>query len=147
VEVLTNCYPTGQLVTTTSTTTAEPGTVTEQTISAFAGLELSTGQTIAADLVIYAIGISPRDEIARVSGLTVNADEGSGGVVVNDLLETSEKNVFAIGECASWEGRFYGLIGPGGECSAFSIFQNLPLCHLLVCDFLVECLTVRLTYP
>ncbi len=55
---------------------------------------------------------SPRDEVARKAGLQC-AD--GGGVVVGDDLKTSSPDIYAIGECASWQGQFFGLIAPGVE--------------------------------
>lgn len=103
VEVLTSCSPVQQL--------SRPG---EQDADqdVFVGFKLADGTIIQADLVIYAIGIKPRDEIAITSGIECNP---RGGIVVGDDLQTLAKDVFAIGECASWKGNTYGLIGPGSE--------------------------------
>lgn len=76
------------------------------------GLILSDDQHFKAEMVIYSIGISPRDDLARQAGLKCFE---KGGIVVNDLLQTSAPDVYAIGECASWKGNTYGLIAPGGE--------------------------------
>ena len=65
-----------------------------------------------ADLVIYAIGIKPRDELAQASGIECHP---RGGIVVDDNLQTSASDVYAIGECASWKGNYYGLIAPGSR--------------------------------
>jgi nitrite reductase (NAD(P)H) len=78
----------------------------------FKGLELSDGRILEAQLVVFAIGITPRDDLARKAGL---ACEERGGVIVNDSLETSAKDVYAIGECASWQRNTYGLIAPGSK--------------------------------
>jgi nitrite reductase (NAD(P)H) len=60
-----------------------------------------------ADIVIFAIGIKPRDDLAKASGIECHP---KGGVIVGDDLQTSASDVFAIGECASWKGNTYGLI-------------------------------------
>jgi nitrite reductase (NAD(P)H) len=51
--------------------------------------------------VIYGIGISPRDELAAAAGIKVSS---RGGIEVGDDLMTSARDVYAIGECASWQG-------------------------------------------
>jgi len=76
------------------------------------GLILSDDQHLKAEMVIYAIGITPRDDLARQAGLKCVE---KGGIVVNDLLQTNAQDVYAIGECASWKGNTYGLIAPGGK--------------------------------
>ncbi|KAJ6571761.1 NADPH nitrite reductase [Mycena capillaripes] len=111
VEVLTNCSPVEQL-----SRPAEDDP--EQEV--FVGFKLPNGETIHADLVIYAIGIKPRDEIAKPSGIECDP---RGGIMVHDDLQTSAKDVYAIGECANWQGNTYGLIGPGIEMADILSFN------------------------
>jgi nitrite reductase (NADH) large subunit len=61
------------------------------------------------DLVIVAAGIRPRLELARECGLAIG---GPGGIQVDDGLQTSDPNVYAIGECATHQGVTYGLAAP-----------------------------------
>lgn len=109
VQVLTNCSPKEQL--------SHPAE-DDPSEDVFTGFLLQDSTTFQADLVIYAIGIKPRDELARTSGIECHS---RGGIVVQDSLQTSAKDVYAIGECASWKGNTYGLIGPGSTfaCSYF----------------------------
>ncbi|GAA6042045.1 hypothetical protein JCM8097_004077 [Rhodosporidiobolus ruineniae] len=86
----------------------------------FAGFELGDGEKIESDLVIYGIGISPRDELASTAGIKVAR---RGGIEVDDFLMTSAQDVYAIGECASWQGNTYGLIGPGIEMASVLSFN------------------------
>lgn len=113
VKVYTNCGVKDIITTTRSTPDAVSGTT-----ETFAGLEFDDGTILSAQLVIFAIGISPRDELARASGIDVHK---KGGIVVDDYLTTSAKDVYAVGECANWRGNTYGLIGPGGK----SLFPKL----------------------
>ncbi|WP_105036914.1 nitrite reductase large subunit NirB [Cryobacterium aureum] len=77
--------------------------------TAVTGLQLGNGRDIAADLVVYAIGISPRDKLARSAGLTVGT---RGGVTIGNDCRTSDPRIWAIGEVASWNGRCVGLVAP-----------------------------------
>ncbi|WP_280233599.1 nitrite reductase large subunit NirB [Nocardia cyriacigeorgica] len=71
---------------------------------------LSDDSTIDAALVVFSAGIRPRDEIAREAGLEV----GPRGGIITDLgLQTSDPNIYAVGECAAVEGVCYGLVAPG----------------------------------
>ncbi|MEN5108986.1 FAD-dependent oxidoreductase [Pseudomonas sp. TWI672] len=65
------------------------------------GLEahLSDGSVIACDLVVSAIGLRPRTDLAAAAGLQTNR-----GVVVDRQLRTSHGNIFALGDCAEVEG-------------------------------------------
>ncbi|MEV7971817.1 nitrite reductase large subunit NirB [Cellulomonas sp. NPDC089187] len=75
-----------------------------------AGLELSTGEVLDADVVIYSTGIRPRDGLARAAGLAIAE---RGGVVVGPSCRSSDPAVWAVGECASHDGECPGLIAPG----------------------------------
>jgi nitrite reductase (NADH) large subunit len=75
-----------------------------------ARLVFADGGELATDLVVFSAGIRPRDELARAAGLTLGE---RGGVVVDELCRTSDPEIFAIGECAVWERRSYGLVAPG----------------------------------
>jgi nitrite reductase (NADH) large subunit len=75
-------------------------------------LEFLDGDSIEAGLIIVAAGIRPRDELARETGLELGE---RGGVKVNDYLQTSDPQIYAIGEVALHEGMVYGLVAPGYE--------------------------------
>ena len=75
-----------------------------------AGLGFADHPDLDADMVVFAAGIRPRDQLARDAGLEVGE---RGGVVVDDRCATSATGVFAIGEVACHDGRVYGLVAPG----------------------------------
>jgi nitrite reductase (NADH) large subunit len=75
-------------------------------------MEFADGGSIDVDMVIISAGIRPRDDLARQAGVEVGE---RGGVAVNDRLETSDPQVFAVGECALHSGMVYGLVAPGYE--------------------------------
>jgi len=60
--------------------------------------------------VVFSAGIRPRDELARAAGLTVGE---RGGIRINSHCQTSNPDIYAVGECALWEGRIFGLVAPG----------------------------------
>jgi nitrite reductase (NADH) large subunit len=74
------------------------------------GVELADGQRIEAEAVIFAAGIRPNVALASEAGMSVNR-----GVVVDDHLQTSAPDVFALGECAEHRGICYGLVEPAYE--------------------------------
>ncbi|WP_210396802.1 nitrite reductase large subunit NirB [Motiliproteus sediminis] len=73
-------------------------------------MEFADGEALETDLVIFSAGIRPQDELARSSGLDVGE---RGGIVINNECQTSDKSIYAIGECALWNGRIFGLVAPG----------------------------------
>ena len=66
-----------------------------------AGVKVVTDKrTVAADIVILAIGVRPNSELAKSSGLEVNA---RGGIVVDDSLKTSDDSIYAVGDVVETE--------------------------------------------
>ncbi|WP_431800855.1 nitrite reductase large subunit NirB [Halobacillus andaensis] len=71
------------------------------------GIRFKDGTSIEADLVVMAVGVKPNVQLANEAGLATGR-----GILVNDKLETSAPDVFAVGECAEHRGRVYGLVQP-----------------------------------
>jgi len=76
-------------------------------------VELNTSEVIECDSVILATGIRPNKDIALTAGLIVGR-----GIKVNNTLQTSDPDIFAIGECCEHKGEIYGLVAPGYEQAA-----------------------------
>lgn len=74
------------------------------------GLRLKNGTTVPADLVVIAVGTNPNVRLARGAELEVK-----DGIVVDDCLQTSDPNIFAIGDCAEHRGTCYGRVEPAYE--------------------------------
>ena len=73
-------------------------------------MKFSDGTSLETDMILFSAGIRPRDDIARNNGIAVGA---RGGIVVDNFCRTNAPDVYAIGECALWEGKIYGLVAPG----------------------------------
>lgn len=73
---------------------------------------LSDGQAIPCDLVVSAVGLRPRIDLAAESGLEVNR-----GVVVNRELRTSHANIYALGDCAEVDGLNLLYVMPLMSCA------------------------------
>jgi nitrite reductase (NADH) large subunit len=74
------------------------------------GLVFADEDELAVDMIVISAGIRPRDELARACGLAVGE---RGGIVVNDTMQTSDPDIYAIGECALHGSMIYGLVAPG----------------------------------
>lgn len=68
------------------------------------------GETLETDIVLFSAGIRPRDDLAEKVGLALGP---RGGILIDDQCQTSDADVFAIGECALHDGITYGLVAPG----------------------------------
>ncbi|MFW6641972.1 nitrite reductase large subunit NirB [Nocardiopsis algeriensis] len=89
----------------TSSTAVRPGPTGHA-----AHLDLDNGTRLDTDLVVFSVGIRPRDELARACGLATGE---RGGITIDDTCTTSDASILAIGEAAHHRGTVYGLIAPG----------------------------------
>ncbi|CJK68316.1 pyridine nucleotide-disulfide oxidoreductase family protein [Streptococcus pneumoniae] len=83
---------------------------------------LSDGSQRACDLVVSAVGLRPRTELAAEAGLEVKR-----GIVVDRLLKTSAEHVYALGDCAEVEGLSLLYVMPlmaGARALAKTLFGN-----------------------
>ena len=71
---------------------------------------LGDGTHLDTDLVVFSVGIRPRDELARAADLRLGP---RGGVDIDHTCTTSDPAIHAIGEVAHHDGTIYGLIAPG----------------------------------
>jgi nitrite reductase (NADH) large subunit len=75
-----------------------------------AGLEFRDGSYGATDVVVFTVGVRPRDELARAARLDVHP---RGGVLIDEHCETTDPRILAIGEVANFDGACVGLVAPG----------------------------------
>ncbi|WP_270171012.1 nitrite reductase large subunit NirB [Paenibacillus sp. SYP-B4298] len=70
-------------------------------------LRFGDGTELEADLVVMAAGIRPNIKVAENSGIHTGR-----GIVVDDYMQTSAPDVYAVGECTEHRGVCYGLVAP-----------------------------------
>ena len=68
------------------------------------------GTHLETDMIVFSAGIRPQDALARQCALAIGP---RGGVAIDDHCRTSDRNVYAVGECASWNEQTFGLVAPG----------------------------------
>jgi nitrite reductase (NADH) large subunit len=73
-------------------------------------LRFASGDELEVELLVFSAGIRPRDELGRAAGLPIGE---RGGIVIDQSCRTEDDAIYAIGECASYDGRCYGLVAPG----------------------------------
>ncbi|MFC7062551.1 nitrite reductase large subunit NirB [Halobacillus seohaensis] len=71
------------------------------------GIRFKDGSKVDTDLVVMAAGVRPNVQLAQSSGIETNR-----GILVDDVLQTSIPDIYAVGECAEHEGTVYGLVQP-----------------------------------
>ncbi|MEM0954027.1 MAG: nitrite reductase large subunit NirB [Pseudomonadota bacterium] len=93
--------------------TVHCATATERIVagdSARYRMEFASGESLETDLICFSAGIRPWDQLGRDAGLEIGE---RGGIVVDNQCQTSADGIYAIGECALWGGRIFGLVAPG----------------------------------
>ncbi len=68
---------------------------------------LEGDETLPVDLVVMAVGIRPETRLATDAGLTV-----ARGIEVNAQMQSSDPDIFAVGECLEFDGHLFGLVAP-----------------------------------
>ncbi|MFK8049133.1 MAG: nitrite reductase large subunit NirB [Halioglobus sp.] len=73
-------------------------------------MKFADGESLETDLIVFSAGIRPSDQLARDAELAVGE---RGGIEIDYHCKTSDSDIFAIGECALFGGRIFGLVAPG----------------------------------
>ncbi|MDR4515932.1 MAG: FAD-dependent oxidoreductase [Nitrosomonas sp.] len=70
-------------------------------------LVLASGEKITADIVLSSVGLTPRIKMAQEAGLSVNR-----GIVVDQMLQSSDEYIYALGDCAEVCGKVLPFVMP-----------------------------------
>ncbi|PSV22362.1 nitrite reductase (NAD(P)H) [Photobacterium leiognathi subsp. mandapamensis] len=81
-------------------------------------LQFADGTSLEVDFIVFSTGIRPQDKLASQCGLETGV---RGGIAINNFCQTSDNDVYAIGECASWNNMFFGLVAPGYKMAQIAI--------------------------
>jgi nitrite reductase (NADH) large subunit len=73
-------------------------------------MQFADGTELLTDTIVFSAGIRPQDELARQCGLKIG---DRGGISIDDNCQTSDPDVYAIGECALYNNQIFGLVAPG----------------------------------
>jgi ferredoxin-nitrate reductase len=87
-------------------------------------IRLGSGKNIKCDAIVYAIGIEPNIEIGREANLKCNR-----GIIINDYFQTSDPDIYAIGEIAEHNSKLYGITPAAEEQAGILVkYLNGDLC-------------------
>ncbi len=75
-------------------------------------ITFADGEQLETDVIVFSAGIRPRDDLAAKCGLDIGP---RGGICIDERCRTSDPDIFAIGECALWNGQIFGLVAPGNQ--------------------------------
>jgi len=78
------------------------------------GVKLKNGAELECDLAVVAIGVTPNVRLAKEAGLKIG---DLGGIEVNEYMQTSDKNIYAVGDCVETLNRITGrkVLAPYGD--------------------------------
>lgn len=85
-------------------------------------MSFADGENLDVQMLVISAGIRPRDEIAKSCNLAVG---DRGGIIVNEKMQTSDLDIYAIGEAALYKNMTYGLVAPGYEMAEVAVAQIL----------------------
>ena len=85
-------------------------------------MNFKDGSHLETDMILFSAGIRPQDALARDFDLEIGP---RGGIVIDNNCLTSDKDIYAIGECALWDGKIFGLVAPGYQMA------KVALSHIL----------------
>ncbi|MGD1900173.1 MAG: nitrite reductase large subunit NirB [Phormidesmis sp.] len=89
-----------------------------------ASMQFADETSLQTDMIVFSAGIRPRDELARGCGLQLGE---RGGVVIDEACQTSDPKIYAIGECALYQQRIFGLVAPGYQMAEVASDHLLSL--------------------
>lgn len=73
-------------------------------------MNFKDGEYLETDMILFSAGIRPHDSLAKLANLEMGP---RGGIVINNQCQTSDDDIYAIGECALWNNFIFGLVAPG----------------------------------
>ncbi|MDO5769715.1 MAG: nitrite reductase large subunit NirB, partial [Psychrobacter sp.] len=76
-------------------------------------MQFADDTSLDTDLILFSAGIRPQDGIIKSNpecGIELGA---RGGILIDERCRTNADNVYAIGECAVWDNKVFGLVAPG----------------------------------
>lgn len=83
-------------------------------------MEFADESSLGTDMIVFSAGIRPYDQLARDCELTVGE---RGGIEIDYHCRTSDSDIYAIGECALFGGRIFGLVAPGYRMAEVAVSQ------------------------
>lgn len=83
-------------------------------------MQFADDTSLTADFIVFSAGIRPEDNLARSAGLEIGP---RGGIVIDYHCRTSDSDIYAIGECALFGGRTFGLVAPGYRMADAALSQ------------------------
>ncbi|GAA5217729.1 nitrite reductase large subunit NirB [Corallincola platygyrae] len=83
-------------------------------------MNFADGSFLETDMIVFSAGIRPRDNLAREFDIEIGP---RGGITIDNKCQTSVDDIYAVGECALWDGKIFGLVAPGYQMAKAAVSQ------------------------
>lgn len=81
-------------------------------------MNFADGSFLETDMIVFSAGIRANDALADSAELPRGQ---RGGFVINDYCQTEDTAIYAIGECAAWQDKLFGLVAPGYQMAKIAV--------------------------
>lgn len=91
--------------------------------NSFLTMQFADGTSLDTDLILFSAGIRPQDSIIKNNsecGVEIGV---RGGILIDERCRTNAEHVYAIGECAVWDNKVFGLVAPGYSMASICAAQ------------------------
>ncbi|PYE36548.1 nitrite reductase large subunit NirB [Psychrobacter fozii] len=86
-------------------------------------MEFTDGTSLTTDMIVFSAGIRPQDDLIRNNPECGIEMGGRGGILINEQCRTNADHVYAVGECAVWDNKVFGLVAPGYNMASICAAQ------------------------
>ncbi|MEN8624940.1 nitrite reductase large subunit NirB [Psychrobacter proteolyticus] len=86
-------------------------------------MQFTDDTSLTADMIVFSAGIRPQDGLIKNNPECGIEMGGRGGILINEQCRTNVDHVYAVGECAVWDNKVFGLVAPGYNMASICAAQ------------------------
>ena len=86
-------------------------------------MQFTDDTILNTDMIVFSAGIRPQDNIIKNNPECGIEMGGRGGILIDGQCRTNADHVYAIGECAVWDNKVFGLVAPGYSMASICAAQ------------------------
>ncbi|MGP9492771.1 nitrite reductase large subunit NirB [Psychrobacter sp. AOP7-B1-24] len=86
-------------------------------------MQFTDDTSLDTDMIVFSAGIRPQDSIIKSNPECGIEMGGRGGILIDSQCRTNADHVYAIGECAVWDNKVFGLVAPGYSMASICAAQ------------------------
>ncbi|KRG36770.1 nitrite reductase large subunit NirB [Psychrobacter sp. P11G3] len=86
-------------------------------------MEFTDGTSLTTDMIVFSAGIRPQDSLIKNNPECGIEMGGRGGILINEQCRTNVDHIYAVGECAVWDNKVFGLVAPGYNMASICAAQ------------------------